>query len=280
LVPKTRARQEIDKVASPKVNLYDSAYGNYTRELYRDVRVETYGEDFGQTSWVTTQESHEIPQLLELRAGGSVLELGCGSGGYALHLAMSYGCRVVGLDVNREGIRNANALAEQTKLSSLCRFEPCDISQKLPFAHDGFDAIFANDVLCHIAGRHSVLSECFRVLKPDGRLLFSDALIVAGLISHEEIATRSSIGYYLFSPPGENEKLIEHARFRLVRATDTTAAPASISKRWYEARAKRKADLALAEGDANFNGLQKFLLCVHTLTSERRLLRCLYLARK
>jgi ubiquinone/menaquinone biosynthesis C-methylase UbiE len=267
-------------VASPKVDLYDSAYGNYQRKVYRDVRIETYGEDFGQTSWVASQESHEIPQWLELSAGCSVLELGCGSGGYALNLAMTYGCRIVGLDVNREGIRTANALAEQTKLNSLCRFEHGDISQKLPFANDGFDAIFANDVLCHISGRHSVLCECFRILKPNGRLLFSDALIVGGMLSHEEIATRSSIGYYLFSPPGENEKLIEHARFHLVRTTDTTAAAASISKRWYEARAKRKADLVAAEGEANFNGLQKFLLCVHRLTSERRLLRCLYLARK
>jgi ubiquinone/menaquinone biosynthesis C-methylase UbiE len=267
-------------VASPKLDLYHSAYGNYQRELYRDVRIETYGEDFGQTSWVATQESHEIPQWLELRTGCSALELGCGSGGYALHLATTYGCRIVGLDVNGEGIRNANALTEQSKLSSLCRFKHCDISQKLPFANEGFDAIFANDVLCHILGRHSVLSECFRILKPNGRLLFSDALIVGGMVSHEEIATRSSIGYYLFSPPGENEKLIEQARFQLVRTTDTTRAAATISKRWYEARAKRKTDLAAVEGEANFNGVQKFLLCVHTLSNERRLLRYLYLARK
>jgi hypothetical protein len=50
-------------VASPKLDLYNNAYGNYEREVYRDVRIETYGEDFGQTSWVTTEESHEIDCL-------------------------------------------------------------------------------------------------------------------------------------------------------------------------------------------------------------------------
>jgi len=45
------------------------------------VRIETYGEDLGQTSWVTTEESGEIPRLLELKGDSSVLELGCGSGG-------------------------------------------------------------------------------------------------------------------------------------------------------------------------------------------------------
>ena len=49
--------------------------------------------------------------------------------------------------------------------------------------------------------------EMFRVLKPGARTLFSDALAVGGMIPHEEIATRSSISYYVYSPAGENERL-------------------------------------------------------------------------
>ena len=56
-----------------KVDLYDNAYGNYESDTYRQVRIETYGEDFGQTSWVTTEESKEIPKLLDLRLNSSVL---------------------------------------------------------------------------------------------------------------------------------------------------------------------------------------------------------------
>jgi len=267
-------------VASPGVDLYNSAYGNYERDLYREVRLETYGEDFGQTSWVTTEESHEIPRLLGLTSACSVLEIGCGSGGYALHLAETYGCDIVGLDLNAEGIRNANALAERKKLGALCRFQECDASQPLPFADDSFDAVFSNDVLCHVAGRLGLLREVFRVLKADGRLLFSDALIVGGMISHEEIAMRSSIGYYFLSPPGENEKLLERAGLQLICARDTTESAAAISGRWRDAQEKRKADFMAVEGEANFMGLQRFLDCVHKLCSERRLLRFLYVARK
>ena len=95
---------------SQRVDLYDTAYGNDQSDLYRQVRLETYGEDFGQTSWVTTEESEEIPRLLELNSDSSVLELGCGSGGYALHVAEKVGCHVVGLDINSFGVKNANQL--------------------------------------------------------------------------------------------------------------------------------------------------------------------------
>ena len=111
-------------------------------------------------------------------------------------------------------------------------------------------------------------------------MLFSDALVIGGMISAEEIATRSSIGFYFYSPPGANERLMQQARFSRIRTTDTTENATRIAKRWHDAREKMKEALVAAEGIANFDGLQRFLSCVHTLTSERRLLRYLYFASK
>jgi ubiquinone/menaquinone biosynthesis C-methylase UbiE len=265
---------------SANVDLYNSAYANYASEVYQQVRMETYGEDLGQTSWVTTEESREIPELLELKADSSVLEVGCGSGGYALDLAKKVGCSLVGLDVNAPGVRNANQLAATRGLAARARFEQCDASKNLPFQDKTFDAVFSNDVLCHLPGRLQVLREIFRILKPGGRMLFSDALVVGGMLSHEEIATRSSIGFYVYSPPGENERLAERAGFRQLRVTDTTERAAQIAERWYLAREKRKSELVAVEGNGNFEGVQRFLSCVRRLTAERRLLRYLYLAEK
>ncbi len=263
-----------------KVDLYDSAYARLEHELYRQIRTETYGHDLGQTSWVTNDESQSIPRLLNLAAHSTVLEIGCGSGLYALHLARSIGCRITGIDLNPHGIATATQLATAAGLGALARFQQCDASQPLPFPDGHFDAAFANDVLCHIPGRPGLLRELLRVLKPSARLLFSDALLIGGIVSSLELATRSSIGLYLFSPAGENERLLASAGFALVSVTDTSEQAAAIAQRWLAAREVRREQLLALEGEDRYDGLQRFLACVHQLTAERRLLRHLYLAEK
>ena len=262
------------------VDLYDTSYGNYAAEVYRQIRIATYGEDLGQTSWVSTEESHQIPRILDLTSASSVLEIGCGSGVYALDLAATTGCSILGTDINAAGIHNASSLARDRNLADRAAFEECDLTQPLKFAEASFHAAFANDVLCHIPTRPALLREVFRVLAPRGRLLFSDALILGGAVTHQEIATRSSIGTYIFVPPGHNERLITEAGFRLLKATDTTPNAAAIAQRWLAAREQHRDALIAIEGAANYEGLQQFLACVHTLCNERRLLRHFYVAEK
>ena len=263
-----------------KTDLYNSSYANYEAEVYCKVRVATYGKDFGQTSWVVTEESDEIPQLLRLTPDCHILEIGCGSGAYGSHLAKKSGCSLIGYDINVQGVRNANELAAGSCLSSRVRFEIRDASQSLPLERESCDAVLSNDSFCHIPGRPTLLAEVFRVLKPGGRLLFSDALVVGGIISYQEIAARSSIGYYIYSPPGENERLLRQSGFSLLEARDTTMNAARLSARWHDAREENRNELVAKEGETGFSGLQHFLTTVRNLTEERRLLRFLYLAEK
>jgi ubiquinone/menaquinone biosynthesis C-methylase UbiE len=186
----------------------------------------------------------------------------------------------VGVDSNANGITNANRLAAERGLNERVTFKHCDVSAGLPFQSETFDAVFANDVLCHIPARSFLLREMYRVLKENGVLLFSDALVIGGMVSHQEIATRSSIGFYVFSPPGENERLMKEAGFRLISVTDTSEAAAKLAARWRAAREKYQEQLAVAEGRSTFDGLRNFLLCVQTLLIEKRLLRLLYVGQR
>jgi len=262
------------------VNLYDNVYADFASEDERAVRREAYGEDLGQSSWLTAREWLEFADLLRIREDTEVLEVGSGSGGPAVYLAAERRCRVTGVDINEHGVRNGATLATARGLAGRARFQVVDASRPLPFADATFDAIISNDAMCHIADRAAVLGDWQRLLRPGGRVLFTDAMVVTGAVSHEELAIRSSIGFYLFVPPGANETMLREAGFTVREARDVTANAAAVASRWMEARARHREALVRREGEANFEGLQRFLRCVRTLSVERRLSRFAYLAEK
>ena len=262
------------------INLYDHAYGDFTSDAEAAVRRETYGEDLGQSSWLTAPEWLGFADQLRITATSDVLEVGSGSGGPGVYLAIQRGCRLTGVDLNEHGVRNANALAEARGVAERVRFQVVDASEALPFPDGSFDAVVSNDAMCHIRHRDTVLRDWHRVLRPGGRALFSDALVITGIVSHEEIATRSSIGFYLFVPPGVNERLLEAAGFTVLSVDDVTQNAADLPRRRHDARERYRDAMIAREGQANFDGLQHFLMCVHTLSAERRLSRYAYLAEK
>ena len=105
-------------------------------------------------------------------------------------------------------------------------------------------------------------------------------MVVTGPTSNEELAVRSSIGSFLFAPPGVNERLLEETGFELLRKEDATENEAAVSKRWYDARADDRDALIPVEGEERFVALQQFFAVTHRLASERRLSRFVYVARK
>ena len=258
--------------------LYDHAYGQFTHPAEAAVRQETYGEDIGQSSWMTATEWLHFADQLGIRAGTDVLEIGSGSGGPAAYLAATRQCNVTGVDINEHGIRNARELARGKGLDDRLRFEAVDAARPLPFPTASFDAVISNDAMCHIRDRLAVLRDWRRVVRPGGRILFTDAMVVTGLLSNEEIATRSSIGFYLFVPPGENERLIAEAGFVHLATEDVTDAAAVIASKWFAAREHHRDALVAQEGESNFSGLQRFLDSVRIVSVERRLSRFAYLA--
>jgi SAM-dependent methyltransferase len=155
-----------------------------------------------------------------------------------------------------------------------------DAGQPLPFPSQSFDAVFCNDSINHLPDRATVLRDWDRVLRPGGRVLFTDPIVVTGQLTNEEIRVRSSIGFFLFTPLGHNDRLLTETGFVVREVRDVTEAVASISGKWREARGTRRDALVELEGAEAFEGLQRFLDAVHTLASERRLSRYVYLASK
>ncbi len=264
---------------SDSIGFYDNTYENFRAALYADIRRETVGEDIGQNSWLTADEYRKCFQLLNLNSASHVLEIASGSGGPALFMARTTGCRITAMDNNENAIQTANRMARDQGLGGRVYFQHGDASLTLPF-DESFDAVVCMDAINHLPGRLQVLKEWYRVLKSGGRILFTDPITITGLLTNEEIAIRSSIGFFLFAPPDEDARLIEEAGFELVVREDVTENVAQIAGRWHDARAKRQDDLINIEGEATYQGTQNFLSVAHTVSNERRLSRFLLVARK
>lgn len=262
------------------VGLYDASYGGFADDVYAQVRREAYGDEVGQASWLTREELDRFASELGLDGSSRLLEVASGSGGPALHLAQSTGCEVVGIDFNEEGVGNANRLASEAGLDSRARFLQADATQPMEFDSDAFSAVLCVDAINHLAGRDRIFAEWLRVLRPGGRALFTDPTTVTGLLGIDEIDTRASIGYFVFLPLGEDERLLTEAGFRVLHVEDATQNMADMAHRWREARRNREDALRKIEGDESFEGQQRFLEVASTLARERRLSRFIYLAEK
>ncbi len=105
---------------------------------------------------------------LDLR-GQRVLDLGCGIGGPALHLAARHGARVVGIDIEEPLVARATRAAREQGLADAVRFETVEPGP-LVFPDASFDLVFSSGAITQIADKAGIFRECCRVLKPGGHL--------------------------------------------------------------------------------------------------------------
>jgi SAM-dependent methyltransferase len=151
------------------------------------------------------------------------------------------------------GIAQAERLAAAMGLTETARFQVADCSRRLPFDDASFDAVICFDAVNHLGERFAVLAEWFRLLRPGGKLLFTDAAVLTGAISKAEIDIRGSHGQFMIVPPGLNEAATVGVGFALRLCANKSDATASIAL-------------------ASSHGTSRQGRCAHT-AGRRRLLR-------
>ncbi|MEQ1943718.1 methyltransferase domain-containing protein [Mesorhizobium sp. VNQ89] len=122
------------------------------------------------------EEVDRVVEGLDLR-GKTILDVGCGSGGIALHLVEGHGAaHATGFDVELPVIVAARLRARKRKLSDHASFVHA-APGPLPFADGSFDVVFSKDALLHVPDKDALFAEIFRVLKPGGVFAASNWMI-------------------------------------------------------------------------------------------------------
>ena len=267
--------------AGGDTRFYDTTYGRFAEDLYGAIRGYAFGEDIGQSSWLTADEQRAFCEWLALDASTEVLEVASGSGGPALFTAETTGCRITGVDLHEAGVAAANEAARARGLGERASFVHADASARLPFDDASFDALLCVDAINHLYGRAAVLREWHRLVRPGGLVLFTNPATVTGLLRREELIVRSgAMGEFVFTPPGLDEQLLREAGFDDVRVEDRTENAARVAAAWHAARAARAEELDRVEGAQQNAATQRFLETVSLLARERRLSRPAFVARR
>lgn len=134
----------------------------------------------------------ELVGDLQLRTGDRVLDLGCGCGAIASHIAELGGVHVTGINIEPSAIEKA----ERTTDPALVHCQLGDFNEPLAFDDESFDAVYNVQALTYATDLEATLKEVARVLKPGGRFATND---VAALDAYDPTDPR-------------HKELIQHTR--------------------------------------------------------------------
>jgi SAM-dependent methyltransferase len=161
-----------------------------------------------------------------LKEGETILDLGSGAGFDCFLAADKVGKngRVIGIDMTPEMVEKARENAEKGKYGNV-EFRLGEI-ENLPAADSSVDIIISNCVINLAPDKNNVFREAFRVLKPGGRLMISDIVLLKELPD----SIKSSIEAYVGCVSGAvlRDKYIgaiKEAGFKEVRIIDETCFP-------------------------------------------------------
>jgi arsenite methyltransferase len=164
--------------------------------------------------------------LASLKEGETVLDLGAGAGFDCFLAARRVGesGRVIGVDMTPEMVEKATNIVRQENYKNV-EFRLGEI-ENLPVDNNSIDIIISNCVINLSPDKPKVFQEAFRVLKPGGRLMVSDIVLLKELPS----SIRKSAAAYVSCVAGAALKddylgAIKKAGFKDVKVVEETSFP-------------------------------------------------------
>jgi ubiquinone/menaquinone biosynthesis C-methylase UbiE len=136
-----------------------------------------YARHFSNMKYYSiTQASSVYRDLLlnENIVGSVTLDYCCGNGEVAIEMAKRGAKKVIGIDISEVAIQNAQQLARFQGVSGICEFRVMD-AEHTEFEGNSFDIIHEYGALHHLELK-AAFAELSRILKPDGKLVCTEAM--------------------------------------------------------------------------------------------------------
>ncbi|MFE0176782.1 SAM-dependent methyltransferase [Streptomyces sp. NPDC059002] len=140
-------------------------------------------------------------KVADVLGGGKVLDMGSGYGGAARRLAGGFDCRVTALNISEVQNRRHRELNARCGLDG--RIDVVTGSfHDIPAPDGTFDVVWSQEALCHSGDRPRALREARRVLRPGGRLVFTDIMAADDAAESDVRALAERLTNEDFATPG------------------------------------------------------------------------------
>ncbi|BAY34851.1 type 11 methyltransferase [Nostoc carneum NIES-2107] len=162
----TTLYQQIQQFYDASSGLWEEIWGEHMHHGY-------YGPDGTEKKDRRQAQIDLIEELLhwaEVETAENILDVGCGIGGSSLYLAEKFHAKATGITLSPVQANRATERAQKLNLSDRSQFLVAD-AQEMPFADNSFDLVWSLESGEHMPNKIKFLQECYRVLKPGGKLI-------------------------------------------------------------------------------------------------------------
>ncbi len=193
-----------------------------------------------------------LARLAGIGRGTRVLDVCAGLGGPARFLAWRFGCVATGVDLNAGRVAGATRLTRLVGLERAVRFLRGDATA-LPFGPAAFDACVSQEAWLHIEDKGAVVAGCHRVLRPGGRLAFTDWIAHPQLADRERDRLRNWMAATSIQTLDSYRSLLARAGFAQIEAEDLSAGWARILRERLKMFQGLRADTVARFGQARYD---------------------------
>lgn len=164
-------------INSPNLKYYELFYHFQGRsEMMENIWAEAFGEEYPENldhyGYLTKTDIEYISATLQLSPGEKLLDVGCGKGGPGMKIAEKMELDLTGVDIVKDAVLQARELQASFDLAYSPNFMVGEL-YNIPVEDDCFDAVICVDSLWTVDDKVKALSEVKRVLKTDGRFIFT-----------------------------------------------------------------------------------------------------------
>jgi ubiquinone/menaquinone biosynthesis C-methylase UbiE len=221
-----------------------------------------------------------LANALGLKKGMRVLDLCSALGAPARQIAKKYGVKVDGVDMTKTMLQKANKRVKEAKLEDMIKFHEGNVMD-LKFKDDAFDVVWGQEAWCYVTDKEKLLEEAYRVLKPGGKIGFTDWIITGKITEQELDPLYDTMAFPYMECFKGYQALLKKVGFKILDAQDQTECFAKCFDEYYiTVHEKLKPTILENFGKELFDFASNLVTIWRKAAKEHKVGRGFYIAQK